>query len=441
MIAPAREPETTTSVLLVDDDDLFVDAAADILRSRGYEVATAHSLRDAEMHLRSRFDWLVIDYQLPDGSGLSLVPKVDRECTRVVLVSANPRLETAIEALRLGVCDYLPKPLDFDFLVDAFRPERRPPSSPPPGEELVPSLRERATLLAALARSRCPVLVTGETGTGKGHLARTIHDMGGEAAPFVTINCAAIPAALVEAELFGVERGAYTGAERRPGLLEVAHQGTLFLDELGELGPALQAKLLTFLDDGVVRRVGGTQSKQVNVRVIAATSKDLDVAREAGELRADLLHRLDVARVELTPLRHRREDIRALTELFMLRLAARDGRRYALAGGEMDRMLRHEWPGNAREVHNTLERSTLVHPPQALAPSHCLRMSPFGLSLPSSHRAARAPVQDRDVSLARMEREHILHVLELCNGNRGKAASLLGIGVSTLRRKLVSWNE
>jgi two-component system, NtrC family, response regulator AtoC len=438
MIAPEQATQRT-SVLLVDDDDLFVDAAADILRSRGYQVQTAHSLRDAEACLRGPFDWLVVDYQLPDGSGLSLVPKVDRERTRVVLVSANPRLETAIEALRLGVCDYLPKPLDFDFLVDTFRPDRRQPPAPA-SEELLPSLRQRATLLTALARSRCPLLVTGETGTGKGHLARTIHDLGGASLPFVTINCAAIPAALMEAELFGVERGAFTGAERRPGLLEIAHGGTLLLDELGELPPALQAKLLTFLDDGMVRRVGATQSKRAVVRIIAATSKDLEAARLAGELRADLLHRLDVARIELPPLRQRLDDLQPLTSLFLARLAARDGRRYALAEGEMARLMRYDWPGNAREVHNTLERSTLVCPPGALAPSSCLRT----VTTPAVTTAGRAPagvVREGDLSLERVEREHIVHVLQLCNGNRGRAASVLGIGVSTLRRKLVSWNE
>jgi DNA-binding NtrC family response regulator len=423
------------SILLVDDDDLFVDAAAEVLRARGYAVQTAGSIRDAKAQDPAAFDLLLVDDHLPDGSGLHLASQVNRSRTRVVLVSASPRLEAAVEAIRLGFSDFLPKPLDFESLLAMLRPGAGEPRRESKDEgELLPSLAARIRYIEALARSTCPVLVTGETGTGKGHLARAIHARAGRPGRLIAVNCAAIPATLFESELFGVERGAFTGAHPREGLIELAHQGTLFLDEIGELPLALQAKLLTFLDDGVARRVGGVEWKQLSVRVVAATHKDLDVACRAGDFRADLLHRLDVARVDIAALRERRDDVVALVDVALRRLGARDGATYALADGELDALRALPWPGNIRELHNAIERAVLEHAPGALAPSRCVRRGTIIAATASS-----APLED--LSLDAAERRHILDVLARCEGNRTRAAELLGIGVSTLRRKLGAWGE
>ncbi len=423
-----------TNVLFVDDDTLFADATAEILRARGCSVTTASSLLDAKALGPGRFDWVVADHFLPDGSGLDLASDVDRTRTRVVLVSASPPLEAALEALRLGVARFLTKPLDFEALLEVLRPWQ------PPGAaraQALPSVESRARLLDALARSMSPVLITGETGTGKGHLARAIHDRGGAGRPFVAMNCAAIPASLAEAELFGVERGAYTGAEPRPGLLEMADGGTLFLDEIGDLAPTVQTKLLCFLDDGTSRRIGGTRWKRLGVRILAATHRDLGALVAEGAFRVDLYHRLDVARVELRSLRDRPEDLEPLVAGVLAELSRRDGRRYALAPGEMGRLCGHRWTGNIRELRNCIERATLADAPDRLAPSQTLASRPAGARAPMDAPAPAA----RMAPLAVVERAHVMSVLAACQNNRSRAAEVLGIGLSTLRRKLREWSD
>ena len=431
----ARQHSSPRSVLLVDDDELFADATAEILRARGFAVETANSLGEAARFDPARFDCVVADHQLPDGSGLTLATRVGSAATRMVLISANPRIEAAIEALRLGFADFLPKPIDLDLLVGALHLHKPAASAQRFDVEASPQSTDPS--FQALARSRCPVLITGEAGSGEGDLAHTLHAMGEPDRPFVALNCAAIPSALLESELFGVERGAFTGAETRPGLVELAHGGTLFLDEIGELALALQAKLLTFLDDGIVRRVGGVKERAVRVRVFAATNRDIDAQAAQGAFRADLLHRLDVARIDLVRLRDR-QDFEQIAHAVVARLSARDGVDYALAPGEIERLKEHAWPGNVRELQNTIERSSLGSPASALEPSRFVRAARRDAD------ATRAPVVaspgGEDLSLTRVEREHVLRVLDVCGGNRTMAAAALGIGVSTLRRKLAEWS-
>jgi DNA-binding NtrC family response regulator len=426
-------------VLFVDDDSLFVDASAEILRSRGYIVETAGTLQRAASHDPSRFGAVVVDHNLPDGEGLTLARRFDLRKTRVVMVSASQPFAAAVGALRLGVADFLSKPLDMDELVRVIEsPLAAPVTGDLAGDALIPSLRRRKHFLTALSRSRCPVLVSGETGTGKGYVARAIHGLGSGTRPFVAVNCAAIPATLVESELFGVERGAFTGAESRPGLFEQAHEGTVFLDEIGELPLPLQSKLLSFLDDGLVRRVGGVTSRSVDVRIIAATNRDLDQDVTQGAFRSDLLHRLDVARFELEPLRARMDDLPELLSSILLTLSARDRVDYELAAGELDRLATYDWPGNVREMRNVVERSTLTTPHLALEPSSVLRDRRQPSPPPAVVAAREATLS---VSLDAVERAHVLRVLELCEGNRTMAASALGMGVSTLRRKLADWSK
>lgn len=419
------------SILLVDDDCLFADATAALLRSRGHAVQTAVSLRDAEDREPSSFDCVIVDHQLPDGSGLDLASQLARSRTRVVLISANPQVEASVDNLSLGISGFLPKPLDLGSLVGALALDQQPAAGTCL-TELLPSLRGRADFLRALGRSRCPLLITGETGSGKGDLTRTIHALGSHGGAFVAVNCAAIPASIAEGELFGVERGAYTGAESRPGLLELADKGTLLLDEIGELTPATQAKLLSFLDDGTLRRVGGTVWKKITVRVIAATNRNLDAAVRDGTFRSDLLYRLQVAHIELAPLRERGDDIGPLTHAILARLGNRDDERYQLAAGELERLRAHAWPGNIRELANSIERSTLSCAPGELRPSDHLREVQPDL--------ARDSEAIEDMTLESAERRHILRVLTMVNGNRTIAAGILRIGVATLRRKLAEWS-
>ncbi len=415
--SPAR------SVLLVDDDDLFLDATATILRAHGFIVGKARNLEEALALGPERYDTAVLDHHLPDGEGIGLASQLAQSRVRLILISGAPPIEAALAAIRLGVTAFLVKPLDMAELLRLLGPSK------PTRDGLLPSMQERRKVLEAVASARCPVLITGETGVGKGFLARLIHDMGPKGR-FVELNCAAIPQNLVEAELFGVERGAFTGAETRPGLIEEADGGTLFLDELGELSVAMQAKLLTFLDNNLVRRVGGLQSRRVDVRVIAATNVDVDSRSDDRGIRLDLLHRLDVARFALPPLRERPEDLEDLVERILRRMSARDRKHYALAEGELSRLKQHAWPGNVRELQNALERTTLDGRVDALAPSATLRGT-----VPGARQNALPPSS----TLGEIERDHVLRVLREHQGNRTHAAKTLGMGLSTLRRKLKGW--
>ncbi len=411
------------SVLLVDDDDLFLDATAAILRAQGFVVGKARSLEEALALGPERYDTAVLDHHLPDGEGIALAAQLAQSRVRLILISGAPPIEAALAAIRLGVTAFLVKPLDMAELLRLLGPSK------PTRDGLLPSMQERRKVLEAVANARCPVLITGETGVGKGFLARLIHDMGPKGR-FVELNCAAIPQNLVEAELFGVERGAFTGAETRPGLLEEADGGTLFLDELGELSIAMQAKLLTFLDNNLVRRVGALQSRRVDIRIIAATNVDVDERTDERGIRLDLLHRLDVARFELPPLRDRPEDLEPLVERILRRMSGRDRKHYALAEGELPRLKQHPWPGNVRELQNALERATLDGRADALSPSATLRTT-----APVSRKSASAPSS----TLGDIERDHVLRVLRDHQGNRTHAAKTLGMGLSTLTRKLKGW--
>lgn len=279
-------------------------------------------------------------------------------------------------------------------------------------------------LVTQMAPARAPVLLIGETGTGKSLAARTIHDLSGCRGPFVKVNCAAIPAGLIESELFGVERGAYTGATAsRPGLFELADHGTLFLDEIGEVELAVQAKLLAVLEDGAARRVGGSRTIRFETRVVTATNRALAEAVDAGTFRADLYYRLDILRVEVPPLRTHPGDIAALCSLHLHRLGVPD----TLAEGELARLERYAWPGNTRELFGILERAALLQTPP-FEPSRFLDLAgptPTG-----------APAEGPLLPLAEVEKQHILRVLDACGGHRQRSADVLGIGVATLQRRL-----
>jgi len=461
---PGRPGSGPLDVLLVDDDDLFRDAASHLLRRNGLRVRSAPDLEGARRHLVAALPLLVVDERLPDGSGLSLVREL-REAghpARVLVVTGHPELPKAVEALRLRIDDYLTKPVEPEELrlsvlrsLETARLERverlalRRDDAERQSARLVgASLDEVRRLVWLAASAESPVLITGETGTGKGLVAASIHFAGQPAGalarpgepsrerPLVKVNCAAIPESLIEAELFGVAKGAYTGAgESREGLFELADRGTLFLDEVGELYPAVQAKLLAVLEDGAARRVGGSQPRSFSVRVLAATNVDPELAVAAGSFRQDLFYRLNVLRIHVPPLRRRLGDLPELVEALLANHPG--GSQATLAEGELERLAEYRWPGNVRELGNVLERALLLDDPQNLRPSTLL---PSGQDV-GQMDAANTPGAKPLEPLAGVEKRHILDTLERCDGNRSRTAETLGIGVATLYRRLRAYGE
>lgn len=418
-----------TRLLLVDDDDLFCMAIADLLADTPVEIVRVSGLAEARGLVPGHFDIVVLDDQLPDGRGIELLD-VLRDAVvqpRVIVVSGAPDIDMAIAALRYRALDFLYKPIDADVLLRLLRapqPELADPraSSAPAafGVEL-----DAAQL--RYAASDAPMLLCGETGTGKTSLARRLHAASRRAAgPFVAVNCGALPEALIESELFGNERGAYTGAGvARTGLIESAAGGTFFLDEIGELPLACQAKLLDVIETKSLRRLGAVQSRQVDVRFMAATHVDLELAVAARRFRGDLLFRLDVLRIHLPALRSRPQALPALVSELMRALEIP----HPLAAGELERLAAHDWPGNIRELRNVLHRAMMTQSGGVLAPSRLL---------PPKGHAAGAPTRACLDASATVDEIALRHMVEVVaqSPTRKHAAAVLGIGESTLRRKL-----
>jgi DNA-binding NtrC family response regulator len=438
-------------VLLVDDDTFFCELAARHLEL-GAELAVVRSLAEARACMAAAPpDLLVVDQQLPDGSGLELVGELQRvnDGAKAIVVTGFPSLDGAVQALKDGVYDYLTKPLDLEELrraitnalrrIELERVEqvvryRRAADEKTLALVGISEAWNRVVAFAdQAAATDAPVLITGESGSGKNLLARAIHCRGARRnEPYLSINCGALPESLVEAELFGVERGAYTGANAtRKGLFELADGGTLLLDEIGEMTVSSQAKLLGVLEDGLVRRLGGAQLRRTDVRILAATNLVPEAAIAERRFRHDLFYRLAVLRIEMPPLAARLEDLPALCGYLLQQLAP--GRAIGLAGGEMEALGAYHWPGNVRELRNVLERALLVQRTELLRPSALLDRACRTAAVRPAARAAGEP----DLrTLAAVENEHILRVFTAAGGNLTHAALLLGVSLSTLRARL-----
>jgi DNA-binding NtrC family response regulator len=433
-------------VAIIDDDRLFARALGDTLAADATSVERFHDLASARAALETRgFDVAILDQHLDDGHGLELLAALTGAQTdvKVIVVSAHADTRDAVAAKAAGIFGYVTKPAGVEqlrlcvlqaaaavglarqaALSDVRTNEDRRSAHQFVGS-LPPTLRDLAT---RAARSRAPLLLRGETGTGKTALARAIHFFpGGPAGAFVALNCAAIPEALLEAELFGSERGAFTGAVSRPGAFEQAEGGTLFLDEIGELPHVLQAKLLTAVEGGTIRRLGDRNERRVDVRIAAATHVDLS-DRSRTNFREDLAFRLRVLEIVVPPLRERETELVGLIEQLRSKLEP-SGRR-SLAEGEIERLRRYRWPGNVRELRNVLERALILEEGPFLHPSRLLGEANQG----EPHTSA----DDVLLTLEEVERRHVARVLQHHGGNRERAASHLGIGVATLRRKLRS---
>jgi len=439
-----------TSVLVVDDEEGIRSFLAEALLDEGYEVQEAADGEAALQALRRQgFEVVLTDLTMPrlDGMGLLRRLRDEQPEVEVIVLTAHGTVDTALEAMKLGAFDYLQKPLSSPAelrLIVARAAERHRlrgmaeatrregPVSLGYGSATMASVE---SALAKVAPTEATVLLLGESGTGKEVAARSLHGWSRRSeGPFVAINCAALSESLLESELFGHERGAFTGATaRRRGRIELAARGTFFLDEVGELAPQLQAKLLRVLQERSFERVGGSQTLRADVRWVAATNRDLLEMVQQGGFREDLYHRLAVFPLRLPPLRERVEDIPALADALLHRVAASLGRsRLSLDPEASVALQTMPWPGNVRELANTLERAAILADADRIGAEDLVMPGSSPIAQTLAPKAATGPGQ----TLAEIEREAIEGALARCEGNRRRAAEQLGIGVRTLYDKL-----
>ncbi len=444
-------------ILVVDDEASARTALAELLRDENLEVETAADAFKALGKLETFVPHVLLtDLKMPGMDGIELMGKmreIDPECV-VVIMTAFGAVETAVEAMRAGAFDYVTKPLNFDELTivleRAIESRRLRVEADKLRERLSerfdfdnvvgasPEIQNVFNIVSQVAPARASVLITGESGTGKEIVASALHQRSKRKdGPFVKLHCAALAETLLESELFGHEKGAFTGAvARREGRFEQAHGGTLFLDEIGEISPSVQVKLLRFLQEQEFERVGGTKTLSVDVRILAATNRDLAAAVEQGSFREDLYYRLNVVSIEMPALRDRPSDIPLLAAHFLERYSAENEKSLTgFSDGALEAMMSYRWPGNVRELENAVERAVVLSPgprierealPAAVAPA------PSALG-----KGPKIP----GASLADIERYAILETLEATGGSTSRAAEILGISVRKIQYKLHQYRQ
>jgi two-component system, NtrC family, response regulator AtoC len=446
----------TGRILVVDDEVNARTALAELLRDEGYEVETAADAFKALGKYESFTPHVVVtDLKMPGMDGIELVKKIrgGEDPATVVVMTAFGAVQSAIDAMRAGAAEYLTKPLNFDELLvvldkvfeqqelrretrqlrqrvrDRVAPNNIVGASPP--------MQRVFEVVDQVAPSRATVLITGESGTGKELVANAIHMRSPRAnGPFIKLHCAALAESLLESELFGHEKGSFTGAmARKDGRFQLADGGTLFLDEIGEISASIQVKLLRFLQEHEFERVGGNQTIRVDVRVIAATNKNLHEEVARGKFREDLFYRLNVVALEMPPLRDRRTDIPALSKFFLDRYARDNNKTLdGFAPETLERLASYDWPGNVRELENAVERAVVLAntpliEPRHLPPNIQPRVTPAGMPvIPGA-------------TMAEIERYAILETLKSTGGSTSKAAEVLGISVRTIQYRLHEYNE
>ncbi|HDT12911.1 MAG TPA: sigma-54-dependent Fis family transcriptional regulator [Candidatus Aminicenantes bacterium] len=443
-------------ILVVEDDPVQRTLVREYLESRRYPVVEAASVKEAqEAALRQPVDIAIVDYKLGDGTGIEAIRGMlaANPLITPIMVTAYGNIERAVEAVRAGAYDYIVKPLDFEkFLLVLERAAERQKL-----RREISSLQERldekfssrnfvfaspvmddvAGLIVKAARSEATVLISGETGTGKDLVARLIHQASSRKnGPYVALNIPSLPEALIEAELFGAEKGAYTGAhERKIGKFEGASGGTILLDEIGDLAPGAQVKLLRFLQDREFYRLGSNQALRADVRVIAATNQDLEALRKDGRFRADLFYRLNVIPIVVPPLRRRREDIPPLVDLFLKKYGEREGKRIQGVSREaMAALVSHPYPGNVRELENVVERAVVF------AEKDALGLADLPVDFTEAAGEGPGPSGDSLVDkVRRLEVQEIRLALRASDGIKSRAARTLGITERMLAYKMKTY--
>lgn len=436
-------------VLVVDDDVNTQATMADIVMEEGFTVAVADSLRTAQAQIAlHRPDVVLTDLNLPDGNGMALFDDIEaRATTQIVLITGHASVESAVEALRLGAADYLTKPINFRRLKAILSRVPRPVDLKQEigilrselrrlgrfGQMLgaAPVMQKLYTHVARVAPTEATVLLLGESGTGKELAAQTIHELSLRYKhPFLPVNCGAISPQLIESEIFGHEKGSFTGADRQhKGYFERANGGTLFLDEITEMPLELQVKLLRVLESGTFMRIGSTHEIETDVRVIAASNRDPEAAVADGKLRLDLYHRLNVFPIEIPPLRERGNDVELLARHFLDELNSAHQTDKVFAPDALACLPNYRWPGNVRELRNYIQRAYILADQTidaALLVPAITRQAPPGMSL-------AIPI---GTSLADVDRKFIFATLELCGGVKKRAADVLGISLKTLYNRL-----
>ena len=443
-------------ILVVDDEVNARTALSELLRDEGYEVEMAADAFKALGKYESFAPHVVVtDLKMPGMDGVDLVKKIrdGEEAAAVVVMTAFGAVETAVAAMRAGAADYLTKPINFDELLVVLDKVLETESLRRETKQLRARVRDRVApsnmigdappmqsvfeIIDQVAPSRATVLISGESGTGKELVANAIHQRSPRASgPFIKLHCAALAESLLESELFGHERGAFTGAmARKEGRFSLADGGTLFLDEIGEISPAIQVKLLRFLQEHEFERVGGTQTLRVDVRVIAATNRNLPDEVAKGRFREDLFYRLNVVALEMPALRDRRADIPALAKFFLDKFAKANGKTIdALSPQTLELLVSYDWPGNVRELENAIERAVVLTPGSQIEP----RALPSTVRPTATAVAGMPPIPGS--TMAELERYAILETMKVCAGSTSKAAEMLGISARTIQYRLHEYN-
>ena len=429
------------AILVIDDDTSITTTLSSFLEAKGYKVTVANDSDEAlEVVAAGQHDLILCDIYIDRLTGLDILRAAherDPE-TRVILMTARGSIGTTVEAETGGAFDYLAKPLNLKDLLAVIERATRDaaaPSEQPTTEDLqgfggvigfTPAMVEVYKRIARFAKSDETVLILGESGVGKELVAKAIHDHSKRSEkPFVALDSGAVAGSLWEAEVFGALKGAFTGADRdRPGVIDAAQGGTVFFDEIGEIPLEFQGKLLRFLQEKEYRPVGSSRAKHADVRILAATNRDLEEMARRETFRADLLYRLNVLRIEVPPLRSRRSDIPFLVKRFLDEACGKAGKNLWLAGGAVDALAQYEWPGNVRQLQNVIRRLVAMEPPGAI-PEEAVR-----------RELEAGEAEDEATGLDAVERQHIQRVLEQTEGNKTKAAEILGIQRRTLYKKL-----
>jgi two-component system response regulator PilR (NtrC family) len=448
------------SILVVDDERSMREFLEILLRQQGHEVSAAADVPGALARLgEGDVDLVVTDLRLGSGSGIDVLRAVKERtpAAEVIVVTAFATTENAVQAMKLGAYDYVLKPFKVDELKlvvekalerrrlvaenRALRHRAGRTADPPEILGRSAAIEEVRALVEKVAGARTTLLITGESGTGKEVAARAIHARAGAAAPFVAVNCGALPEGLIESELFGHEKGSFTGAtERKTGLFEVAGTGTLFLDEVGELSPPMQVKLLRALQERRIRRVGGSADIAVGARMVAATNRDLAEDVRAGRFREDLFYRLNVIQIRMPPLRERREDVPLFLDHFLDRFAAELARPRPRLSHEAQRLLEaYGWPGNVRELANVVERAVTLAEGEVIEPAVLPAAVSGAVALPAEAPDLPESGFDLQAHLDGIERRLLEQALQRAGGVKTEAARLLSLTFRSLRYRLAKY--